>query len=439
MRRTAVFVWMCMLAAPGSAWATNGYQLIGVGQIQKGMAGAVTAAPMDTMTAITNPAGMARVGQRADFSMEAFMPHRKVSFPGNGGSTEGGSELYGVPSVGWLANAFDRDNVYFGGGMFATSGLGVDYDQVRMANAGDFGGGLPTADVDFSGYSAIQFWKMAPTLAWNQSDRLSFGVSANVDYQSVTIFQRFTNIAGGSDVNFDLGRPTNQLGYGATLGVLYDATSKVTLGASYATKQVFGDGIFRLSDGDIANYGVAGPAPAGKYKLGLDYPQQAAVGVAVRPGADFLVDFDVKWINWSSTHDVVNLKGPASVGTIPLNFGWDDQIVYALGVQWGATDALTVRAGFNYAKAPIDAADVMNNLIFPAVVEKHATLGFDYRLGTHWGVGGTFMKAFRESLTGSGDVPAGFQPLLNGATSSGATIALDETSVGVLLYYLIGS
>jgi len=439
MRRMAVFVGMCMLAAAPAvpAWATNGYQLIGVGQIQKSMAGAVTAAPMDTMTAISNPAGMARVGERADFSMEAFMPKRRVSFPGNGGTTEGGSELYGVPSVGWLAGAFDRDNVYFGGGMFATSGLGVDYDQVRMANAGDFGGGLPVANVDFSGYSAIQFWKMAPTIAWNQTDALSFGVSLDLDYQSITMFQRFTNIAGGADVNFDLGRPTNQLGYGATVGVLYDVTPAVTLGASYATKQVFAQGIYRLADGDISNYGVAGAAPAGQYRMGLDYPQQLNLGVAVRPAERVVVDFDVKWINWSSTHDTVNLKGPA--GTIPLAFGWDDQVVYALGAQWGATDALTLRAGFNYAKAPIDQADVMNNLIFPAVVEKHAALGLDYRLGTHWGVGGAFMKAFKESVTGVGDVPAGFQPLLNGATSSGATISLEETSVGVLLYYLIGS
>jgi len=421
----------------GPARATNGYQLIGVGQMQKSMGGAVTAAPMDTMTAITNPAGMARIGERADFSMEAFMPKRSVSFPGNGGSTEGGSELYGIPSVGWLANAFGRDDMYFGGGMFATSGLGVDYDEVRMANAGDFGGGLPTADVDFSGYSAIQFWKMAPTVAWKTNDRLSLGASLNVDYQSLTMVQKFTNIAGGSDVNFDLGRPTNQLGYGATFGVLYDVSNRVTLGATYATKQMFGDGVYRLAAGDIQNYGVAGAAPAGKYKMDLDYPQQAAVGVAVRPNDRLLVDFDVKWIDWSSTHDVVDIQGPTA--TIPLNFGWKDQIVYALGVQWAATDMLTLRAGYNYGKAPINETDVMNNLIFPAIVERHLTFGGDYRLGEHWGVGAAFMKAFKESLTGTNDVPPGFQPLLNGATSSGATITLEETSVGVLLYYLFGT
>lgn len=32
------------------------------------------------LTAITNPAGMIRIEQRADFSMEAFMPDRSIDF-----------------------------------------------------------------------------------------------------------------------------------------------------------------------------------------------------------------------------------------------------------------------------------------------------------------------------------------------------------------------
>ena len=45
--------------------ATNGYQLTGVGSYQESLAGAVTASPGSAMTAITNPAGMARIGKRA--------------------------------------------------------------------------------------------------------------------------------------------------------------------------------------------------------------------------------------------------------------------------------------------------------------------------------------------------------------------------------------
>ncbi|MCC7202653.1 MAG: outer membrane protein transport protein [Nitrospirae bacterium] len=440
--------------------ATNGYQLIGVGQVQKSMGGAVTAAPLDTMTAISNPAGMARVGERADFSMEAFMPVRSVDFGSmGGGNTNGGSELYGIPSVGWVAKAFNRDNVYFGGGMFATSGLGVDYGEVLMmpGTALDAMAGVAPGthdDVTFDGFSGIQFWKMAPTVAWNVNDRLSLGASLNLDYQSVTIMERLRSVpfnppAPGAynqmDVNLDLGRPTNQLGVGATVGALYDVSDKVTIGFSYATEQVFGDGDYRVGSGDVQNYNGA-MGTAGIYKLDLDYPQQAAVGIAFRPDKKWLIDFDIKWLNWSGTHDKVTLKGPSNSFDTDMNgigdsnqtkleFGWEDQYVYAIGAQYQANDRLALRAGFNYGKAPIDEADVFNNLIFPAYVERHLTCGLDYQLGAHWGIGGAYKKAFKETVTGKGDVPAGFTAMTPFPADSGAKTSLEEDSIGLLISY----
>ena len=448
MKRNILFsiVLACVLTInlAGIARATNGYQLTGVGQMQNSMGGAVTAAPMDTMTAISNPAGMARVGERADFSMEAFMPVRYVDFTSSalgGEKTKGGSSLYGIPSVGWVAKAFNREDMYFGGGMFATSGLGVDYGQLNMMP--------PAADVTFDGYSAIQFWKMAPTVAWNVDDKLSLGVALNLDYQSVTMRERIRNVpfkTGTADVNFDLGRPTNQMGLGASVGTLYDINNLVTLGASYTSKQVFGDGTYRVGTNDILNFNGAVGLP-GIYKLNLEYPQQAAIGIALHPDKAFLIDFDVKWINWSDTHDKVRLKGPANSfdsdgngtgdsNSTRLNFAWKDQYVFALGAQYKMTDRLNLRAGLNYAKSPIDEADVFNNLIFPALVETHAAVGFDYQLGDHWGIGLTYMKAFKKTITGKGDIDPNFVAATNGFTSdSNAKISLEENSAGLLLTY----
>ncbi|MBI5192847.1 MAG: outer membrane protein transport protein [Nitrospirae bacterium] len=444
-----------------TAMATNGYQLIGVGQAQKSMGGAVTAAPMDTMTAISNPAGMARVGERADFSMDAFMPVRYVDFSANGGEyTKGGTGLYGIPSVGWVAKAFGRDNVYFGGGMFATSGLGVDYAQITMMPAAP--PNIPN-DVTFNGYSGIQFWKMAPTVAWNVSGMpVSAGISLNVDYMSVTIRQKFQNVPfwttpGGPsgtpvpsditqmDVNFDLGRPTNQIGYGASAGILYDLDKLITIGASYTSKQFFGDSTYRIGKDDIKNFNGA-TGDQGVYRMDLDFPQQAAIGIAVRPNDKFLVDFDVKWINWSDTHDKVTFKGPSNSfdtdstaggdsSSTKLNFGWDDQYIYALGIQYKASPKLNIRAGYNYGKSPLNKRDVFNNLIFPAVVERHTTIGFDYQLGEHWGIGLTYMKAANKTLTGKRDVPPGFDYMTPFEANSDIKISLEETSLGMLLSY----
>ena len=449
-----VFFALVFLAGmTGTAMATNGYQLIGVGQQEKSMGGAVTAAPLDAMTAITNPAGMARIGKRADFSMEAFMPNRSVDFTSmSGQSTEGGSKLYGIPAIGWTAPAFNSSNIYFGGGMYGTSGLGVDYGQVLMMPANP-AMGMP--DVTFDGYSAIAFWKMAPTIAWNVNKQLSLGFALNLDYQSVAIRERIRNVpfwndpsnpsAGVTqdDVNLDLGRPTSQMGIGATVGALYDINDWITLGASYSSKQFFSDATFRVGSGDVYNFNGA-TGKAGTYKMALNFPRQAAIGIAIKPIKPLLVDFDVKWINWSDTHDKVDFSGPSGAFMTPsgptdsttLDFGWKDQWVYALGIQYKATDRLTVRTGYNYSKAPIDEKDVFNNLVLPAIVEQHFTIGADYMLGDHWGIAMTYMKAFKETLKGRNDVPAGFQQMTPFTADSGATISLKEDSVGMQLTYL---
>ena len=215
---------------PVSALATNGYQLIGVGSYQKSLGGAVTANPGSAMTAITNPAGMIRIGRRSDFSMEGFMPTRKTDFSAYGGDTvESDASLYGVPAIGWTAPVGDREDLYFGGGMYGTSGLGVDYAETLMMPAdASFTGN----DLVWDGYSSIAFWQMAPTLAWNPSDALSLGVAVNIDYQQVSFSQRIRDTETQALYNFDLNRSANAFGFGLTFGLLYDISDAFTVGTN---------------------------------------------------------------------------------------------------------------------------------------------------------------------------------------------------------------
>jgi long-chain fatty acid transport protein len=481
------FAVLVALALAAPAWATNGYQIIGIGQNQKSMGGAVTAAPMDAMTAITNPAGMARIGSRADFSIEAFMPKRNVDFDKTAGGDDesGGTELYGIPALGWTAPAFNRDDTYFGGGMYGTAGLGVDYGEVNIMPGSSLdgmlsmipggsscvdgtGASVSCSDINFDGHSAIQFWKMAPTVAWNINDQASVGFALNLDYQSISITQRFSNVPfwlnggtfqidptcdtnpigcviGQNTINFDLGRPTSQLGYGFTIGGLYDATDWLTLGAMYSSKQSFDDAEFRVGTGDVQNFNGA-TGKAGTYKMDLDFPQQAALGIAVKPIEQLLVAFDAKWIDWSSTHDEVDFSGPSKsfdsngdgVGdksSTTLDFGWDDQYVYALGIQYAVNEKFNVRTGYNYGKSPVQEEDVFNNLVFPAVVERHWTVGGDYQFGSHWGLGVTYMKAFKETVKGKGDVPKQMAAITPFDKDSNTEISLEETSVGMQVSY----
>lgn len=399
-------------AAPIPVFATNGYQLIGVGAYQKSLAGAVTANPGSAMTAVSNPAGAARVGGRADFSMEMFMPERDVDFSATGGRVGSSAvDMYGVPSLGWTAPVSEGSNVYFGGGMYGTSGMGVDYAATAL---------MP--GMNWDGYSNIAFWQMAPTLAWNHSDALSFGVALNIDYQSVAFKQRVMDDGGNVISNFDLSRAAAGFGYGLSLGVLYDINDRLTVGASYKSKQEFAALEYNLAQGDITHPDM-GALPAGTYTLDLDFPQQAAVGVTWRATEVIAVSADVKWIDWSSTMGKLAVQGPA--GAMPMDPGWKDQTVYAVGLAYALNERTNLRAGYNYAAAPFGSAEVSRNLILPALTETHYTLGMDYRFNSRWELALHYMYAPEVTLTAPMTDPS----------APGATISLKETSFGANIGY----
>lgn len=397
------------------------------------------------------------------------MPRRSMDFTdlpatlgGPGEETGGGSELYGIPSLGWTAPAFDRDDVFFGGGMYATAGLGVDYDAISA------GGAFGEADV----FTSIQFWKLAPTVGWKVNEQLSLGVGVDFDYQQVEIREKFTApgfgafgalpvnpLATASDgISLDLGRAIGVYGGGITLGAIYKVNDMVTVGASYTSKQWFPDIKYRIGSNGIRNFpagdAIAANTRAGTYKLDMDFPQQAAVGIAVKPMEALTLELDVKWINWNDTHDNVSLSGQnsdsftlysftgmaggfstATKKSIDLPFGWDDQWVIAVGARYALNEDLTLRIGYNYAQSPIDEKDVFNNIAFPAVVEQHLGLGATYNFGPHWALSASYMHAFKEDVTGSKDVPQAYTNLGFAPDSTKTDIELVEDSVGMQISY----
>ena len=400
------------ITLPGSALATNGYQLIGVGSYQMGLAGAVTANPGSAMTAVSNPAGASRVGKRSDFSMQAFMPERDVDFTAIGGEKQQSAvDMYGVPSIGWTAPVADGSDLYFGGGMYGTSGMGVDYPVTDMGNG-----------LQWDGYSNISFWQMAPVLAWNVNDKLSLGATINIDYQSVSLKQSI-DTGGVADTSIDLSRSASGFGLGFGLGALYDMNDAITLGFSYKSKQHFSPMEYQLASGDITLMGTA--MPAGTYELDLDFPQQAAAGIAFHATQQLTISADLKWINWSETMKELTINGGGT--SIAFNTGWDDQTVIAVGVDYEINSKFTIRGGYNYAKSPISEEDVASNLILPAVVQSHYTIGAEYRFNNHWEASMHYMYAPENTVTAA----ASSNPM----DLPGTQISLSETSIGANIGY----
>lgn len=351
-----------------SAHATNGDQMLGVTATQWGMAGAVTAAPQDAATMMYNPAGVAELGMedaRFDMGFGLLNPPRKAN------GVESDSNWYLMPAG---AVAFNVDNrLYIGMSMGGLSGMGVDFADVMPATPGN------QAVV-----TTKQFYKIAPGFGYKINDRWSVGAAFNIDYQSLAMY------------NAQYALPQNQTyGYGFSLGTIFHVSDKIQVGVSWISRQHM----------NPFEWNTAGaPTASGKIEAKMDAPMQYAIGAAFRPGAGWLIEADVKQIKFSDVLDTLYFDRPAGyAGTVPasVRFGWDDQTVFALGIQKELSPATTIRFGYNYGKSPIGPEDVDTNIGSLAVVEHHASLGLTRQFGKRVAGSLSYAHAFNNEVVSS--------------------------------------
>ncbi|MDE3062756.1 MAG: outer membrane protein transport protein [Acidobacteriota bacterium] len=406
---------LALLATSTAAHATNGYQFIGVGQCAMGMAGAVVAAPCDPMTAISNPAGLAWLASQTAFSGEIFNPLRSANFGfGNVGSN---TNVYVAPALGWSAPAF-KPNIYFGGGIYGTSGMGVNYLQPNT----------PMGTIQ--AYSSLNFMQMAPAVAFKFDDKLAVGLALDGGAEQISFNQTF----GGQ--GFNLSSPSWAYGVGATVGVLYKRNSKVTLGASYKSEMLFTrvywnetsefipTGVQVTSQG-MQPVGVQGGP--GTYSARLNYPQQLAFGAAFHPTTKLLISTEGQWINWHKTMNDFNVHGPwtgTSFVSLPLH--WQNEWVGNIGAQYDTGKSMQWRGGFVYGGNPIKSADMQANLIMPAIVTTGMTFGATQKLPMRWSLTEALMHMFQNSVTDGTLFNLPLQPVKS---------SMSENSIGFQIGY----
>jgi len=143
------------------------------------------------------------------------------------------------------------------------------------------------------------------------------------------------------------------------------------------------------------------------------------VGIGVKATSKLTIAADVSRILYGEV-DALHNKGPtadeffgALAGALTGNpafiahplgsndgwgFGWDDVWVYKVGLNYAYNSDWTFRAGFNYAKMPYDKDQALFNVLAPAVVERHATVGFTRSLSPDSELTFTYMHAFRNDV-----------------------------------------
>lgn len=409
MKFTRVFAFMALAGLAGSAFATNGYFSHGYGMKAKGKAGADTATADDAFFGANNPAAAAFAGNRLDLGVDLFSPRREAGRTGSAGAFGGAdpgrdftsdsdSNYFLIPEFGY--NRMINSNLALGVTVYGNGGMNTNYSGTAI-NSGvsgfcdaDSSGGPSPADVGLfnglcgKGRLGVDLMQLivAPTAAYQVVPNHSIGISPLLGYQRFKAegLQAFgVSTASGGNLGYD-----DAFGYGVRVGYMGKISPTLSIGAAYASKINFEKldkykGLF-AEQGDF------------------DIPENYNLGVAWQATPMVKLALDYQRINFSDVKSVgnpSNLPGALGANNGP-GFGWDDVDVWKLGMEYKYAPKLTLRAGYSHANNPINSRDVTLNILAPAVIEDHVTLGFTYTLASGNEVTMAYMHGFKNDVSG---------------------------------------
>ncbi|MCB1774900.1 MAG: outer membrane protein transport protein [Gammaproteobacteria bacterium] len=383
------------IAAVSVVHATNGYSPTGFGTTNKGMAGAGVALPQDSLAGATNPAGMLMVGNRVDLGVALFNPNRSYTANPTGGPADpipagtfdSKNDLFLIPSFGW--NRMIDENRSIGVSVGGNGGMNTEYGNAVWQNFPPFNATAPTG-VDFAqlfvGFSYAQrvhenhVLGIMPVIAVQRFKAEGLEPFANpflsIDPASVT--------NNGYDYSW---------GYGLRVGWLGQLTDRLAAGASVQSRLYMSE--FDDYRGLFAEQGD------------FDVPPTITAGLSFAATPSVTLVADWQRIFYNSVKAVGNPNNVA-IGTPGtrlgddhgLGFGWRDIDIFKLGVQWQQSPKLAFRAGVSHADQLFDNGEALFNILAPATVRTHASLGMSYKLDTDSVISVAYTRAFEEKIKG---------------------------------------
>jgi long-chain fatty acid transport protein len=397
-----------------AAFATNGMAPIGLGVVQKGMGGAATATSENVMNAGTNPASLSNVSAGWEVGAEVFMPDRDavITRTAPGGWSDGsfngnGKESFLIPEGGYKKQLNDKHSV--GVVVYGNGGMNTSYDK-PIPLFGDRKAGIN-----------LEQLIVAPTWSTKINENNSIGVSLNLSYQrfSASGLSNFDNAGQTTSVGnvTDRGMDSST-GIGATVGWQGKLSPNVTAGVAYRSRTNMGK--FDKYKGLFAEQGD------------LDSPAATTAGIAWQATPKTLIAADVQQIEYSKVKAMANdnplvaNQPSANLGAANgAGFGWKDQTIFKVGVKHQVKSNFAVLAGYNHGKNPLKSNQTLFNVLAPATVEDHVSLGGEWKLNNKANLAAVYTHAFDKGVNGSGNsVPLGFG-------GGEANLNMKQDSVGV--------
>lgn len=367
-----------------------------------GMAAAVTAYPVETLSAAYNPAGMVEIGNRVDLGLTwaHYRGHSRVhgnTAPPFIGKVNGNFKAYKTPNFYTVDVGVNKmlgcDCQYSVGFIL------YNRNQLKTTYRKPF----PLVGRSHPGIEYVHE-QLGPVFGWKVNDILNIGVSVNINIQRV-------KAKGLENLNNRLfskhpGHVTNReysysSGVGVTVGAQWHVTPCLTMGVAYTPECKMRR--FHKYSGFLAQGGR------------LNLPQIVIAGISWRFVPCATICFDVEHDNWRRIRSIHNplLNDAGRLNLLGSKngpgFGWRSRTFYRLGVDYALNDCWTLRAGYRFAPTNIRRTQtVINQLTLEPLVEHVATIGATYAINECNELNSFFAYGFQKRLKGKHSIPNGF-------------------------------
>jgi long-chain fatty acid transport protein len=341
-----------------------GFSIFEQGTKAMGMAGAFTAQADDPSMLFHNAGGLAFVTERAFSGGATWIKGTKAEFegaapfPGPNYSAEQ-QKLSEFPPHLYYVQPINQ-TWKFGLGVETPFGLVTEWE-----NPDRFAGRFVSTK------AALQAVDINPTLGWQITPSFGIGIGAIARLSTVELNRNIPFLNPFTNQQVDIGRIKLEgdmsEGYGFNVGILHKVNNSFSWGLSYRSAiTVDYEGDARLTQIATGNPQidllVASRTPFGRdlpVKTGIDFPDQASLGLAFGLTPDLLLETDFNWMGWSSFQEVnIDFTGNTTGGSgnsLPdstIREDWEDANSYRVGLRWDYSPTSQFRLGFVMDETP---------------------------------------------------------------------------------------
>jgi len=384
MNKLKVFAVLCLLSATAYA---GGYRVSTQSNKQLAMGHTGVAIVNSADVLFFNPAGLVHLENKLNVSVGGFGVFSDVKYQNeNTGAFAETDSPVGTPFYAYLSYALS-DKFAVGLGIYTPYGSNVTWPT-------DWEGSHLVNEIE------LQAIFIQPTVSYQLFENVSLGVGAMIAIGSVDFNRnasRSLTDEQGNRSNVAIS-DSGVVGIGWNAGIMFTPNENITIGFNYRSlidiESEDGEATFT----NFPNSPLTPDNQVQGFQATLPLPAEATLGVSYEMDK-WLFAFDYNRAFWSEYEnlDIEFEDGSSSIN--PRNY--KDSSSYRLGVQYTATDALTLRGGYYFDESPVQSGFFAPET--PRNDSNAYTIGLSYAVSPKLDIDASFLYVRFKQITESYD------------------------------------